>query len=290
MISLIVATVGRVAELERLLTSLDAQTYKDFEVIVVDQNKDERLVPVLQRHLDLRVSHLRSAPGLSRARNVGLRVVQGDVVTFPDDDCWYPEQLLAAVVEWFNGHADYDALFTGTRSPEGQLLAPKGAPGAGPCTRKNVLSCVVAFTGFLRKRVTDAVGGFNQKIGVGSPSTYQSGEDLDYFIRPLTCNFRMWYEPALTIYHPDFRSIERLRRTAYGYALGVGYVMRAHRYPVTYLNDYVLRCLGQAVLSLGKAKLQLAQVYLVRGVGLIRGYFFGPKELAGIADPPMSDG
>ena len=36
MVSLIVATRTRVAELERLLASLDTQSYKDFEVIVID--------------------------------------------------------------------------------------------------------------------------------------------------------------------------------------------------------------------------------------------------------------
>ena len=45
--SLIVCTVDRVAPLGRLLASLAAQSMTDFEIIVVDQNADERVAPIL---------------------------------------------------------------------------------------------------------------------------------------------------------------------------------------------------------------------------------------------------
>ena len=45
--SLIVATFGRTEEMRNLLLSLASQTEPDFEVVVVDQNSDERLVPIL---------------------------------------------------------------------------------------------------------------------------------------------------------------------------------------------------------------------------------------------------
>jgi glycosyltransferase involved in cell wall biosynthesis len=290
MISLVVATRNRVVELERLLSSLDAQAFKDFEVIVVDQNADERIVPVLQKHCALTIHHLRSAPGLSRARNVGLRAARGEIISFPDDDCWYPNQLLVRVIEWFDVHPEYGALFTGIRNPEGRLMAPKRAPGPGPCTRKSVLSCVVSCTGFLRRRVTDVVGFFNQKIGVGSASRYQSGEDLDYFLRPLTHNFRVWYEPTLTVYHAELQSIERLRRTAYQYALGVGYVLRTHGYSWCCLSGFLLRSFGGAAISLCKADLPRAHVFLIRGIGQGWGYIFGPRELESVVDSPTDNG
>ena len=48
MVSLVVATRWRTLELKRLLGSLLAQTYKTFEVIVADQNEDDRLASLLQ--------------------------------------------------------------------------------------------------------------------------------------------------------------------------------------------------------------------------------------------------
>src|SRR2546427_827401 len=95
--SLVQATLGRTGELARFLRELDQQTYRSFELIVVDQNPDQRLAPILAPYESrFPVFHVRSEKGLSRARNVGMRQIGGDVVAFPDDDCWYPPHLL----EW----------------------------------------------------------------------------------------------------------------------------------------------------------------------------------------------
>ena len=99
--SLLLATVGRTAELERFLSSLDAQTYRNFDLIVVDQNPDERLAALVQSYAGrFPVLCVKSTPGLSRARNAGLRYVSGDVIAFPDDDCWYPPDLLRKATLW----------------------------------------------------------------------------------------------------------------------------------------------------------------------------------------------
>jgi glycosyltransferase involved in cell wall biosynthesis len=65
---LVVATVDRVGELERLLASLEAQTYRAFRVLLVDQNGDDRIQPILGER-DLEVVRLRADRGLSHARN-----------------------------------------------------------------------------------------------------------------------------------------------------------------------------------------------------------------------------
>ena len=86
---LVVATVDREREMDRLLTSLDAQSHRGFRVVLVDQNRDDRLERVVAAHPALEVVHVRSERGLSRARNAALEHVTADVVAFPDDDCVY---------------------------------------------------------------------------------------------------------------------------------------------------------------------------------------------------------
>ncbi len=229
MISLIVATLNRVTELERLLASLDRQSYKDFEVIVVDQNPDDRLGPLLRRHNSLTVRHLRSGRGLSRARNVGLLVAEGDIIGFPDDDCWYPEQLLARVTEWFASHAEFGGLFTNLRDAGNESVGPTRPDNTCRCTKENLWHCGLSPCAFLRRQITDVIGPFNEKIGVGAASRYQSGEETDYFLRPLGLGVEMCYEPSITVHHPSLHLPERPYRTTYTYALGAGYILRAPR-------------------------------------------------------------
>ena len=86
---LVVATVDRTDDLALLLASLAAQEHRAFRVLVVDQNADDRVEPLLARHPELDVLHLRSARGLSRARNAALPRLEAEIVGFPDDDCSY---------------------------------------------------------------------------------------------------------------------------------------------------------------------------------------------------------
>ncbi len=120
--SLVVATLGRVAELGALLASLAAQVGPAFEVIVLDQNGDSRLDALLAHHgAAMPIRHLRSARrGVSHARNLGLPYCQGAIVGFPDDDCTYPPGVLAAV----------DAAFAADPAL-GLLSGAAAAPGGG---------------------------------------------------------------------------------------------------------------------------------------------------------------
>jgi glycosyltransferase involved in cell wall biosynthesis len=279
MVSLIVATLDRVTELERLLASLDIQSYKDFEVIVVDQNADERLLPVLRKHDNLTIRHLRSGRGLSRARNVGLPLAQGDILAFPDDDCWYPADLLAKVTDWFQAHPDFAGLFTILRDADNGPVGPKWPSGPRACTKQDIWHCGISPDAFLRRELTDAAGFFDERLGVGAASKYQSGEDLDYFLRPLALGFKLWFEPGFTVHHPSFASLDRLLERSYSYSLGGAYVLRFHGFSSLYFARLLVRSLGGAVVSLGKGNGRVAYAYLLRSAGQLRGYFLGARDL-----------
>ena len=105
-VSLIVATRWRTSELRKFLDSLVIQTYKRFNVIVVDQNDDDRVQSLLQEYESrLSITHVRSSAfGKAAANNVGLRICDGEFVAFPDDDCWYAPDLLNRVVDMFERH------------------------------------------------------------------------------------------------------------------------------------------------------------------------------------------
>jgi glycosyltransferase involved in cell wall biosynthesis len=277
-ISLIVATIHRVDELDRLLVSLEQQTTSDFEVIVVDQNPDDRVVRLLEAHHRLAIRHLRSARGLSRARNVGLSAACGELIAIPDDDCWYPPELLAAVAAWFDAHPRFGLLGTMVRTADNQPSGPRSPAASCRCTKSNVWSCAVSTALFMRRTVTDAVGGFNEDIGVGAASPYQSGEETDYVLRAFEHGFEMWYEPSLTVHHPPLDSITRLRKNTYPFALGTGRVLRKHRYPLHEVGAHLARSFGGVAVSLCRGELNRAVVYALRGAGQFAGYISSRRD------------
>lgn len=250
--SLILATVNRTQEIESFLGSLDAQTYNNFELIVVDQNGDDRLVALLRRFQKrLPILHLYSDKGLSRARNVGLKHTTGDIIAFPDDDCLYPPDLLEKVARFFDEHPEWDGLTGRSVDANGLSSGGRWDKRMGGVNRYNVWRRGISFTIFLRKKVVVTVGPFDEDLGVGAGTPWGSGEETDYLLRALEAGFRIFYDPDLRVVHPNK---EPTPARAYRYAAGMGRVMRKHDYPLWFLVYYSARNLGASLLNLALGK------------------------------------
>jgi glycosyltransferase involved in cell wall biosynthesis len=274
-VDLVVGTVGRQLELERFLESVASQSYRNVRVLVVDQNDDDRLGPVLER-VEGRLSmlRLRSGRGLSRARNVGLAEVTGDVVAFPDDDCWYPPNLLEDVVHGLAMHPDWTGLSVRALDARGQNSSMLWDRSAGPIGRYSVWRRAISFGIFLRSSAVDAVGGFSEDLGQGSGTRWGSGEESDFLLRVLDRGYQIRYEPSLYVHHesPEPSSSPQDRRKAYEYGLGQGRVLRLHRYPVWFVVFRVLQLLGASALLALRTRLGLAQYYFAMAKGRARGW------------------
>lgn len=225
-VSLIVGTVGREIELERLLDSLAVQSLLPHEVFVVDQNEDDRLVGVIRRfQAKLPLIWLRTASrGLSQARNLALRQVTGDWVGFPDDDCEYPPRLLEQVAALIP-RVDAGGLIVG--DTHGRSRWP------GYLGRYSIWWVGVSYRIFLRHEAVSLVGEFDPLLGVGAGTPFGSGEESDYLIRCLQKGVRLYFYPPLQVGHPavDFAAAGAQEK-AYRYALGRRQVLRRHNYPL----------------------------------------------------------
>jgi GT2 family glycosyltransferase len=239
---LVVATVGRTGELERLLASLDAQTHRDFRVLVVDQNDDERVAPLL----DARAVHLRSAPGLSRARNVALAQLEADAVAFPDDDCVYPPDLLERAAARL---ADVDGV-TGRE--------PWWTTTPATLTRENLWNRAISFTIFLKREVVERVGRFDERLGLPS----SSAEEIDYLIRALDTGARIEYDPTIVVEHPRKHADVAARDGE-----SIGYLLRKHGYDRRTVARMLLRPAAGAVLQPRRARFHAETLR-----GRVRGY------------------
>jgi glycosyltransferase involved in cell wall biosynthesis len=266
--SLITTTLGRTHELARMLKSVDAQTCRDFEVIVVDQNSKDLLDPILAPFHDrFPLTHIRSAKGASRGRNAGLARAQGDFITFPDDDCWYPQTLLENVATLFAVHPEWDGL--------------SGRPGNTPrwserpsrIDRWNVWKRAIEWTMFLRRELCEHVGTLNENIGPGAGSPYGAGEGTEYLIRALAMNFHLEYQPSIEVFHetPELEFQDHLEKSR-RYAVGQGRVLRLGNYPAWYAAYHWMRPLGGAALGLAKRQPKRSLVSLAVVQGILSGY------------------
>jgi glycosyltransferase involved in cell wall biosynthesis len=254
-VSLIVATRRRTQEVKRLLDSLAVQTYKAFEVILVDQNEDDRLVSlVMDYEHKLTLRHVRSTThGHAAANNVGLRICQGDVIGFPDDDCWYAPDLLRRVVDMFEAHPEWDGI-SGCEAPVDKTqINYRFDQESGRVTLHNIWRRHISFSVFYR---SVALAGlfFDESMGTGAETIWGSGEETEFLLQLIEHGNLIHYEPSLMVYHPDwgqgpytFAAITKAHR----YGMGMGRVLQTHEFPASVtLRALVRPLLGGAYILL----------------------------------------
>lgn len=231
--SLILATVGRSAELNRLFDTLVAQHWHDFEVVVVDQNEDDRLLPILERarSLGLLVRHLRhSPPNLALARNAGIAASSGNWLGFPDDDCWYEPHTLERVMLRSSRKDRPTGVIT--RWVEQDPPLPPGTLSWHRSSRFRDLP-VSSITLFFRRELVERIGGFDGRLGVGQ--WFGAGEETDIVLRALRAGALLAYEPTALVHHrvdPPAPSVSAIARQAARLrARGTGAMYAKHRLP-----------------------------------------------------------
>lgn len=273
--SLVLATVGRTDELRRFLDSLQSQTYLEIELIIIDQNPDDRLIPVLSSFSNqFTIIHIRSEKGLSRARNVGLKQITGDIIAFPDDDCWYPPMLLEQVRNWFSVNTKYSGLTGRSVDENGEVSMQRWSAESGNITKHNIWMRATSYTIFLRKNVIDSVAGFDEQLGVGSGTPWGSAEEVDFLIRVLNKGYSIYYNNDIFAYHPNpvpeynKKSIDR----AYSYGRGMGRVLKSHHYSLMFIGYTMIRPLIGFILSLLSCKIRKAHYHRAIFTGRFRGW------------------
>ena len=259
--SILLATVDREKEVTNFLRSLASQTCRDFEVIVIDQNPDDRLTPLLDEYRSLfPIRQVRSARGHSRAFNAGLMHAAGELVAFPDDDCWYDPDLLERVGALFAAHPNWSGVTGREIVGPGFTSGGRWDPRPGMVTPDNIWRRAISFTIFLRRNAAAGCQ-FDETLGVGAGTPWGSGEETDYLLRLLQEGHPIFYDPSIAVWHqghsgpytPD--TYAKARR----YGMGMGRVLRQHGYALPQVARHLARPAGGALLSLlrgdwGKAR------------------------------------
>ena len=276
-LSLIISTLGRTQEIETLLNNLTQQEVKDFEVIIVDQNQDNRLDPTTDpKRWPYPVQHLKTPgqKGLSRGRNVGLKQAKGDIVLFPDDDCWYPNWFLTKGKELMDRHSC--ASVTGRAADQtGRSINGRFEEKATWVDRKNIWTTQIEWVAFFRRDALISVGGYDENIGVGSSTPWQANEGHDLSLRLLESGHRTYYDPSLYGFHAELNITtpdDAMIRKGRGYARGFGHVLRRHGYGIGALAYWLLRPAVRIFLSFANGKSSQARYYMNVVLGRFEGW------------------
>jgi glycosyltransferase involved in cell wall biosynthesis len=270
--SLIVATKDRCEDIAVLFRSLQSQQLKSFEVLIVDQNPDDRLTQILRQFADLPLRHLRCEPGLSHARNVALPLCAGEIVAFPDDDCWYPSDLLQNISDWFDRNAGLDLLTITMRDVSGRTSANHWKSDLCEIAPINVFRTTASSSIFV-KRAACAPVRFDEALGVGSATSFGSGEDTDFVLsllgRGAKGKFtRLWHvNHPMTVIAPGGSSMKR----AVNYGRGMGYVLRKHRLPALGVLLFAFDIARAGLCSL-TGRTSRALFCWHHGRGIVKGY------------------
>jgi glycosyltransferase involved in cell wall biosynthesis len=232
LVSVVVPCRNRAGELRRCLESLDQQQFpkEQYEVLVCDDGSEEDLESVI-REMDLnalKISYYRQAPkGPAAARNLGIRLAQGQIIAMTDSDTVPRPDWLAKLYRALADNPQAVAV-------EGKVYAENEgeyAPlGEGPTNKSGgvYLTCNCAY----RREVLLKAGGFDETF------PYAAYEDVELAARVQEFGEIIWQPEAIVI-HPERRLslssvLKKLRHWEYVLIVGFRYGYLAwKKYPVT---------------------------------------------------------
>jgi glycosyltransferase involved in cell wall biosynthesis len=103
LVSVIIPTFNRGYIITEAIESVFSQTYKNYEIIVVDDGSSDNTREILEPHMDRILYFYQENGGQSSARNLGIKNSRGKYIAFLDaDDVWMPEKLEIQIEELEN--------------------------------------------------------------------------------------------------------------------------------------------------------------------------------------------
>jgi glycosyltransferase involved in cell wall biosynthesis len=201
--SIIIPVYNRPDELSELLATLAQQTYKNFEVLVIEDGSIQKADTVVEQfaaQLDIQY-HFKENTGQGFSRNYGFDLAKGDYFIVFDSDCLIPEEYLQTV-------DDYLA--------QNKLDAYGGPDSAHPDFTDLQKAISYSMTSLF---TTGGIRGSKKRTGVFHPRSFnmgiskavfektkgyiitRKGEDIEFSIRIMEQGFKVGLIPEAFVYH-----------------------------------------------------------------------------------------
>jgi len=208
-LSIVIATYNRYKDLVECLISLFKMDYQPFEIIIVDSRSTDETETV-EKNYPVRYISIKEK-NRQRARNVGSRLAEGNVVAFLDDDVLvhrkWSKHLLAAykhpqiggvggrVIPYGMPESHYQKVRkddVGKIFKTGLVTGNYDIPLESPVEVDSLLGCNMSF----RKDVMRKVGGFDENF---SGNCFR--DDTDYCVQTRKHSYKLIYQPKALVWH-----------------------------------------------------------------------------------------
>ncbi|MBM4328137.1 MAG: glycosyltransferase [Deltaproteobacteria bacterium] len=179
LVSAIIPTHNRASVLERAIGSVFAQTFQDYELIVVDDGSTDSTQDLLAGYQGRLVALRQENRGAAAARNLGVRHAGGELVSFLDsDDEWLPEKLRRQI-DLFRAGDDTFVCHTDEiwhRDGKNVSQKVKHAKQGGRFFERALELCLISPSSVIISRaLLDRVGWFDESL--------PAAEDYDLWLR-----------------------------------------------------------------------------------------------------------
>ncbi|MGM9787520.1 MAG: glycosyltransferase [Candidatus Cryptobacteroides sp.] len=256
MISIIICTYNREDCILRPLQALDREDFKDFEVVLVDNNSTDSTASLIRGfhsgHPDFPLRYfLETKQGLSFARNRGLKEARGETIVFLDDDAVPREGYLKNLSRHLEELPEVGAfggrivpLFEDCSAPNWLCrwsLSWLSAMDMGDKVKEFKRGFPIGANMVFRSQALKACGLFDTSLG-RVEKNLMGGEEKDIFRRLKSLGHKVFYLPDVEVSHiiPKSRtSLDYVRR----FADGVG---RSERLRSKNEGSYPQRLLSEA--------------------------------------------
>lgn len=254
--SVIIPVFNRPDEVDELLQSLCEQTFRDFEVIVVEDGSSVPCLSVVEKyHALLDIHYYRkgnSGPG--QTRNYGAERSRGEYLIILDSDCILPAGYLEAVeaellrqpADAFGGPDCAHASFTKIQKAINYSMTSFFTTGGIRGGKKKMDKFYPrSFNMGVRREVYQALGGF---------SCMRFGEDIDFSIRIFKGGYRCRLFPDAWVYHKRRTDLKKFFKQVHN--SGIARINLYKRYPESLKAVHLL----PALFTIGTVALLLAGV------------------------------
>ena len=241
-VTVVIATRERTGSLAACLDSLARLEYPNYEVVVVDNNPiTDDTAKLIRNRAEPGVRYAREdRRGLAAAHNCGLRLAEGTIIAFTDDDVIVDQHWLTEVARAFQVDTDV-ACVTGLilpaelQTPAQILLEAHGNFSKGfeqrifdlgahrpadPLFPFNTGQLGSGANMSFDREMLRKLGGFDPAIGTGTFG--RGGDDLAAFFAVIASGLRLVYQPSALVWHHHRRDFDSLAAQAYGYGVGLG--------------------------------------------------------------------